>query len=798
MAGLPGLPPPGFSTAQEGAPTEIVIGSNRGLPGLPPPGFSQSSSMPNQQEAPGFFESVGTGAKTFIPSLLSSLSDIPSGLKNIYESTTSPIDSILNGTTEKVARGVGGISSGIAGAGVGAMAAAPLAPFTLGLSVPVGAALGGAAGLLGFNKLNQAVGSDKPTSNAEDVAMLGNATGQGLAGSALFKSLSLGAKGVSNVANKVGSSLDDAAQSSLEKGLGVQYGDRVKGLDKANLYVDDTGNTIPFDRLDEASSIEAPIQRQIEVIKNAGYLDNAPNSADSLKIHLEKIRGGVGQSIQRMINEGDAIVKGQEPLPDFSKAQEYVNSFRDSTKASLSKELNSIIDDYILEPGSGFKKLAKFNDKLQKETRFNQPTPPEITQLKRFATYDLRKFTENLWDEAQPQKAGEWAKANEQFSALSSLGKTLNKRMAKNEPGFLSTLTTPVGSGPFLGAGGVGAATLGAGAALPVAGGAWITRALLKGAQNTKPISYAKGVSNVSSILESLGEKVKKVGAVGESLSPYGVSVTALDTNRKQSQKSLKSSQNKGKFPSAKSQKVAGDQQKRYKQETIQTPQGQSIQILRDSSTGQFSSPQKMSEQGFAEKEKQGLKKPPAPKLFDDPSLNSAPDPVASKANIRNAIKESYNELKTMENKTPKTKQVDPKIAAIEKKIDSDPIDSTIYEMESGRNPLAKNTSSTASGGFQLLKKTAANLGVKDVFDLEQNYQGFLKLKGEAERFAEQPSDYYAFHYLGQPTFLAWKKGKLLTNKQQEQVDFLEEELLPKFERIYNSKLKKKSGMVEA
>lgn len=773
MAGLPGLPPPGFSTAPKGAPTEIVIGSNRGLPGLPPPGFSQSSVMPDQQEMPGFLESVETGAKTFFPSLLESLSDIPSGLQNIYKSATSPLDSILDGTTEKVARGVGGIFSGIAGAGVGAMAGAPLAPFTLGLSVPVGAAFGGAAGLLGFNKLNQAVGSDAPTTAEQDLSMLGNAVGQGLAGSAVLKGVSSGAKGVSKLANKASSSLDDAAQSSIERGFGVQYGERLKGLNRANLYVDDAGNPVPFDQLDDAAAIQAPIQKQIEVVKASGFLDNAPNNADALKIHLDKGRAQVGQSIQRMINEGDSIVKGQEPLPSFTKAQEYINSFRDSTKQKLTKEFNSILDDYINEPGKGFKKLAKYNDKLQKETNFDQATPKEVTQLKRFAAYDLRKFTENLWDESLPQKAGEWAKANEQFSALSSLGKTLNKRMAKNEPGFLSTLTTPVGSGPFVGAGGIGAATLGAGAALPVAGGAWVARALLKATQNTKPISYASGVGKLADAANKVGSDASKAAALAKSLSNNSNYIGA-------------------------SQALATSGQK------IDEPQDPKSSLAKRSQTQESSARSSLlNNQGNKpERKTQSLKQIEAPYIPRDESgkfiKHTKANISATQDRIRSALVDSYNELKTMEKKPAKTKQVDPKIAEIEARIDADPVDSTIYEMESSRNPLAKNPTSTASGGFQLLKKTAASLGVKDVFDLEQNYQGYLRLKDEAKRFVEEPSDYYAFHYLGQPTFLAWKRGKVLTNKQQSQVDFLEEKLLPKFERIYRAKLKKKSGMVEA
>ena len=134
------------------------------------------------------------------------------------------------------------------------------------------------------------------------------------------------------------------------------------------------------------------------------------------------------------------------------------------------------------------------------------------------------------------------------------------------------------------------------------------------------------------------------------------------------------------------------------------------------------------------------------------------------------------------------------KIAIIEQQIDADPIDSTIYEMESSRNPKAKNPESTASGAFQLLKKTASSLGVKDVFDIEDNYNGYLKLKEEASQFAEEPFDYYAYHYLGGPTFRAWKQGKDLSSKQGSQVEYLLSTLKPRFDRIYS----KKTGQVEA
>jgi hypothetical protein len=126
--------------------------------------------------------------------------------------------------------------------------------------------------------------------------------------------------------------------------------------------------------------------------------------------------------------------------------------------------------------------------------------------------------------------------------------------------------------------------------------------------------------------------------------------------------------------------------------------------------------------------------------------------------------------------------------------ISKDPVDATIMEMESGGDPKAKNPDSTASGLFQLLKKTAKALGVKDVFDPEENYKGYLKLKEEAAPFVEQPEDYYSFHFLGGPTYRAWKAGRELTAEQQAQVKELVSELLPRFRDIYAQK----SGMVEA
>lgn len=126
-------------------------------------------------------------------------------------------------------------------------------------------------------------------------------------------------------------------------------------------------------------------------------------------------------------------------------------------------------------------------------------------------------------------------------------------------------------------------------------------------------------------------------------------------------------------------------------------------------------------------------------------------------------------------------------VAAIEAQIDQDPIDAAIYEVESGRNPKAKNPNSSAAGGFQLIKATAKALGVKDPYDLAQNYEGYKKLRAENERaLGSDPSTIYAGHFLGMPLAKKWLSGAKLTAEEAGLVRELETKALPRFERIYS------------
>ena len=126
-------------------------------------------------------------------------------------------------------------------------------------------------------------------------------------------------------------------------------------------------------------------------------------------------------------------------------------------------------------------------------------------------------------------------------------------------------------------------------------------------------------------------------------------------------------------------------------------------------------------------------------------------------------------------------------VKAVEAEIDSDPIDSAIYEVESSRNPKAKNPKSSASGGFQLIKSMAKSLGVEDPFDLRQNYEGYKKLRAEHEkRFGKDPKVLYGAHFLGGTLLAKYLNGKKLNSKEQRILKEFKEKALPRFERIYS------------
>ncbi len=165
--------------------------------------------------------------------------------KNLFEGLTSPVKNIKGavsgvvdigksgyeaattgdtGAIKRTLRGVGSLGAGAAGAGAGASAGAALgtllAPFTLGLSIPAGALIGGAGGgalgLLGFNKVADVIETGEPSAaipTKEDIEQAAYNTGAGLQFGAAPKIVKSGVSSVSKLKNLVSKGVEPLTET---------------------------------------------------------------------------------------------------------------------------------------------------------------------------------------------------------------------------------------------------------------------------------------------------------------------------------------------------------------------------------------------------------------------------------------------------------------------------------------------------------------------------------------------------------------------------------------------------------
>ncbi len=138
--------------------------------------------------------------------------------------------------------------------------------------------------------------------------------------------------------------------------------------------------------------------------------------------------------------------------------------------------------------------------------------------------------------------------------------------------------------------------------------------------------------------------------------------------------------------------------------------------------------------------------------------------------------------------KQPEVKKKD--VSAIEQEIDQNPYYSALYEVESGRNPKAKNPKSTAKGAFQFIDDTAKRVGLKDSYDLGQSFEAVQKLtQPHAKEFGEDPRTLYAAHFLGATLLRKVLNDKPLKPEEEKNVKELINVALPRFEKIYQNKV---------
>lgn len=208
----------------------------------------------------------------------------------------------------------------------------------------------------------------------------------------------------------------------------------------------------------------------------------------------------------------------------------------------------------------------------------------------------------------------------------------------------------------------------------------------------------------------------------------------------------------------------------------------------------QIFSPEQASQAGVIQGTKAGLVSP-APERRKEPRVVQditskksfpTPDEVATPPNVAKKKEVSF-ETEQGDNVTE-----DEAIA----KIKEDPYLHALALAESDFKPSATNEESSASGIFQFVNATAKSLGVKNPFSVAESYEGIQKMRAEDEaRFGSDPFMLYSAHYLGATVLNKLLKGKPLSEKEQSQVDYLQNEALPRFKRKY-AKVTSSSEMV--
>lgn len=375
--------------------------------------------------------------------------------------------------------------------------------------------------LLGLDAIT-AVGGEVGEELGGPVGEAVGATAAGLAPSAL-----------GGLLKRVAGSLDNVADSAFDRALGVQYGDKKRGLGRMPMYTDANGNMVPHGQLDDAVAIEAPIQQQLQLVKEKGFLSKAPNAPGELKVHLQKIENDVGENIRSLISEADATLADQVIIPEFTETQKLFKTLgrENPTQAkALLKEFEKVVDNY--------QNAGRYIDPVTKEA-INQPIGAlqRINSIKRGTKHDLdlwnkmndrpkamlyksiykdlEKLEDSVFDVTLPSLAGKFREAKDTYGALKGVGKTLESAAARNNPSFTDMLLKPEGSGPLVGLGGLGylmGGTTGAGIA---AGSVQLGRATKNALKNAKPLTYARGAETLGSLLRAVGLGSQSLGSAG-------------------------------------------------------------------------------------------------------------------------------------------------------------------------------------------------------------------------------------------------------------------------------------------
>lgn len=585
---------------------------------------------------------------------------------------------------ERTARGVGLLGATIASGGTA-----------------LGPVVGGAAGMSGFNQLNQAVGNDSITDPLTDLQELEENIGT-------FGAITGGAKALVKTAK----ALPELANQLDRKSIGTRQSDY--------------GSTSDLGTIETPAGVpETYVKAQLNDLLENGKLGTSRNPGKVLKI--------VDESSKKLSSEIDTIIKGFDdsgataPHPEFANALQYIYDGKVPANEvpSYIKRLDAL-DKGIAEQGDG--KLSY----LQQQKIATGKNYSTVDAVKAGFEREIYKDLQTTIEKVVPEVKGLNAELSKYIQVKPIISRAL--KAAENK----SVLTQAANIG--FTTGGVGASAIAGG----LAGGPLGTLLGAVLGLSTKAIASPGGQALIARVLRSPTKALQTIGSV----MPGGLGDAAS------------SGQNLSALLSS---------------------------VLNNSSDRENTSPDPLTE-GITNKQER-------PKnMAQDRSKVSAVGSTSVNSTLSTNPK-----LDTALKTVIGGEDMDSVPVQVLEEIKKDPVDHTIMLMESDGDPNAKNPLSTASGLYQLVKGTAKNLGVKDVFDPKENYEGYKKLKeATIKRFGSGDVEtVYASHYLGETVLQKLIDGEPLTKEQKDQVATLQNVLLPRLRKIYERVLKEREQVTQ-
>lgn len=433
--------------------------------------------------------------------------NLPSDLYNTGKAAVNfarhPIQSLEDAGVLNTTKVVGNLAAGASGALTGGAAGAfggPLAPVT----VPLGAALGGAAGLLGFKKASEAGESrdlSKLALTREDLGDAAYNSTQGLLAAGLAKIAGGAARGTTRAVRASSNLAKTGAVEAGERALAVKPKDLARSAERGVSFVDETGARVP---VEEAEAYAPRLKEQAARIRESDFFKKLSNDPKKAAIQVTKESKKLNATKNSMVEEiesGRQAMEAQygEPIkfqPDWSLAESYIQKGKGTAgyKPKLARELGRIQNDWARKGGT-FQDLIEFKQELAPGGKLFTNAEGASVKLREAIELGVKRAAEKIadsyYERVNPSLVGKFEDVNRQISDLLTISKSLNIKGLSE--GLLSRTAHSVGSVGNL---------LRAGAASAV-GGVPLGAAYLgvKGLTEAFPASSSRALARLASIL---------------------------------------------------------------------------------------------------------------------------------------------------------------------------------------------------------------------------------------------------------------------------------------------------------